>query len=151
MLNMHTSSHTYYPGHESRISSSQNHQTAVQELCRLIPDSKLYDVLKQIQTEFSSDTYRLELLLEKFRSFYKQDLPLSETYSILERACVELVSKEAPDWEMIAARFLSLDIRRRVELQISALSFSSWHEKLSWLRLKDMSVPSFWNTTARMR
>ena len=133
MLNMHTSSHTYYPGHESRISSSQNHQTAVQELCRLIPDPKLYDVLKQIQTEFSSDTYRLELLLEKFRSFYKQDLPLSETYSILERACVELVSKEAPDWEMIAARFLSLDIRRRVELQISALSFSSWHEKLSWL------------------
>lgn len=67
---MHTSSHTYYPGHESRISSSQNHQTAVPELCRLIPDPKLYDVLKQIQTEFSSDTYRLELLLEKFRSFY---------------------------------------------------------------------------------
>lgn len=133
---MHTSDHKYHPGHESRLSSSQNHQTAVQELCSLIPDPRLCDALKQIQADFSSDAYRLESLLSKFRSFYKQGLSLSETYPILERACVELVSKEAPDWEMIAARFLSLDIRRRVEMQTGALSFSCWHEKLSWLTAK---------------
>lgn len=130
---MHTSNHTCHAGSQSRPFFSENCQAAALELCSLIPDPGLYDVLEQISAAFSPEVYSLELLLSKFRSFYKQKLSLSEAYSILERACVELVSKEAPDWEMIAARFLSLDIQRRVEAQISGFAFPGWYEKLSWL------------------
>lgn len=130
---MHTSNHTCHAGSQSRPFFSENCQAAALELCSLIPDPGLYDVLEQISAAFSPEVYSLELLLSKFRSFYKQKLSLSEAYSILERACVELVSKEAPDWEMIAARFLSLDIRQRVEAQISGFAFPGWYEKLSWL------------------
>lgn len=130
---MHTSNHTCHAGSQSRPFFSENCQAAALELCSLIPDPGLYDVLEQISAAFSPEVYSLELLLSKFRSFYKQKLSLSEAYSILERACVELVSKEAPDWEMIAARFLSLDIQRRVEARISGFAFPGWYEKLSWL------------------
>ena len=106
---------------------------AASELTELIQDPALPALLSEIQSDFREDVYSIQLLLLKFRSFYKEEMTLSEAYATLERACVELISKDAPKWEMIAARFLSLDLERQVNEQTEALGFSNWYEKLSWL------------------
>ena len=106
---------------------------AASELTELIQDPALPPLLSEIQADFREDVYSIQLLLLKFRSFYKEEMTLSEAYATLERACVELISKDAPKWEMIAARFLSLDLERQVNEQTEALGFSNWYEKLSWL------------------
>lgn len=130
---MYTSTPIYPSGQEAPDFSAQEASAALRELCRLIPDPALYDILLQIRADFPADTYRLELLLAKFSSFYKEAMTFPDACATLERACVELISKEAPDWEMIAARFLSLNILRRVESHTAGLHFSGWYEKLSWL------------------
>ena len=106
---------------------------AASELTELIQDPALPPLLSEIQADFREDVYSIQLLLLKFRSFYKEEMTLSEAYATLERASVELISKDAPKWEMIAARFLSLDLERQVNEQTEALGFSNWYEKLSWL------------------
>lgn len=130
---MYTSTPIYPSGQDAPDFSAQEASAALRELCRLIPDPALYDILLQIRADFPADTYRLELLLAKFSSFYKEAMTFPDACATLERACVELISKEAPDWEMIAARFLSLNILRRVESHTAGLHFSGWYEKLSWL------------------
>ena len=130
---MYTSTPIYPSGQDAPDFSVQEASAALRELCRLIPDPALYGILLQIRADFPADTYRLELLLAKFSSFYKETMTFPDACATLERACVELISKEAPDWEMIAARFLSLNILRRVESHTACLHFSGWYEKLSWL------------------
>lgn len=130
---MYTSTPIYPSGQEAPDFSAQEASAALRELCRLIPDPALYDILLQIRADFPADAYRLELLLAKFSSFYKEAMTFPDACATLERACVELISKEAPDWEMIAARFLSLNILRRVESHTAGMHFSCWYEKLSWL------------------
>ena len=106
---------------------------AADELTDLVHDPALSPLLARIQEDFPEDVYSLQLLVLKFRSFYKEDMTLSEAYATLERASVELISKDAPQWEMIAARFLSLDLEHRIREQEEALGFSDWYGKLSWL------------------
>ena len=130
---MYTSTPIYPSGQDAPDFSVQEASAALRELCRLIPDPALYGILLQIRADFPADAYRLELLLAKFSSFYKETMTFPDACATLERACVELISKEAPDWEMIAARFLSLNILRRVESHTACLHFSGWYEKLSWL------------------
>ena len=130
---MYTSTPIYPSGQDAPDFSVQEASAALRELCRLIPDPALYGILLQIRADFPADAYRLELLFAKFSSFYKETMTFPDACATLERACVELISKEAPDWEMIAARFLSLNILRRVESHTACLHFSGWYEKLSWL------------------
>lgn len=130
---MYTSTPIYPSGQDAPDFSVQEASAALRELCRLIPDPALYGILLQIRADFPADAYRLELLLAKFSSFYKETMTFPDACATLERACVELISKEAPDWEMIAARFLSLNILRRVESHTACLHFSGWYKKLSWL------------------
>ena len=130
---MYTSTPIYPSAQDAPDFSVQEASAALRELCRLIPDPALYGILLQIRADFPADAYRLELLLAKFSSFYKETMTFPDACATLERACVELISKEAPDWEMIAARFLSLNILRRVESHTAGLHFSGWYEKLSWL------------------
>lgn len=130
---MYTLTPIYPSGQDASDFSMQDSSEAIRTLCSLIPDPALAALLRQIPADFPGDTYRLELLLEKFSSFYKEEMTFTDACSTLERACVELISKEAPDWEMIAARFLSLNLLRRVEKRTEALHFSGWYDKLSWL------------------
>ena len=102
-------------------------------LPKLIGDPALPALLSEIQADFPEDLYSIQLLLLKFRSFYKEEMTLAEAYATLERASVELISKDAPKWEMIAARFLSLHLERQVQEQTKELGLSDWYEKLSWL------------------
>ncbi len=128
--------HGYLKVAKAYILYRQHHaelRQAVDELTDLVHDPALSPLLARIQEDFPEDVYSLQLLVLKFRSFYKEDMTLSEAYATLERASVELISKDAPQWEMIAARFLSLDLEHRIREQEEALGFSDWYGKLSWL------------------
>ena len=128
--------HGYLKVAKAYILYRQHHaelRQAADELTDLVHDPALSPLLARIQEDFPEDVYSLQLLVLKFRSFYKEDMTLSEAYATLERASVELISKDAPQWEMIAARFLSLDLEHRIREQEEALGFSDWYGKLSWL------------------
>lgn len=128
--------HGYLKVAKAYILYRQHHaelRQAADELCELVRDPALSPLLAQLQEDFPEDIYSLQLLVLKFRSFYKEDMTLSEAYATLERASVELISKDAPQWEMIAARFLSLDLEHRIREQEETLGFSDWYGKLSWL------------------
>ncbi len=128
--------HGYLKVAKAYILYRQHHaelRQAADELTDLVHDPALSPLLARIQEDFPEDVYSLQLLVLKFRSFYKEDMTLSEAYATLERASVELISKDAPQWEMIAARFLSLDLEHRIREQEETLGFSDWYGKLSWL------------------
>lgn len=128
--------HGYPKAAKAYILYRQHHaemRQTIGELTELVQDPELPCLLSDIQNDFPEDMYSLRLLLLKFRSFYKEEMTLAQAYSALERASVELISRDAPKWEMIAARFLSLDLDRQVDEQTRALGFSDWYEKLAWL------------------
>ena len=102
-------------------------------LADLCQDDSLIPVLSGIQSDFPDEPYSLQLLLEKFRSFCKENMSAQEALEMLERASVELISKDAPLWEYIAARFLSYDLDRRIDTEMKRLGIQSWYDKLSFL------------------
>ena len=102
-------------------------------LADLCQDDSLIPVLSGIQSDFPDEPYSLQLLLEKFRSFCKENMSAQEALEMLERASVELISKDAPLWEYIAARFLSYDLDRRIDTEMAHLGIQSWYDKLSFL------------------
>ena len=102
-------------------------------LADLCQDDSLIPVLSGIQSDFPDEPYSLQLLLEKFRSFHKENMSAQEALEMLERASVELISKDAPLWEYIAARFLSYDLDRRIDTEMDHLGIQSWYDKLSFL------------------
>lgn len=102
-------------------------------LADLCQDDSLIPVLSGIQSDFPDEPYSLQLLLEKFRSFHKENMSAQEALEMLERASVELISNDAPLWEYIAARFLSYDLDRRIDTEMAHLGIQSWYDKLSFL------------------
>lgn len=77
------------------------------ELCHEVQDEKLLPIFMQIQKDFD-ETYDLHALYIKFHSFLKETMGHEERLQMLMKACVELISKETPKWEYIAARFFEL-------------------------------------------
>lgn len=90
----------------------------------LLGDEGIRQVLVNISQSFDQKVYDLQLLLQKFRSFYKPGMARDEAYRMVCKACVELISKDEPKWEFIAARFLAYQIHQKVNHE------GSFYEKL---------------------
>ena len=75
-----------------------------------IKDKNILAIISKVQEEFDNQRYPIESLYLKFESFTKPNMSDKELLGALTRAASELTSKEAPDWEIIAARFLMHDI-----------------------------------------
>ena len=56
-----------------------------------------------------------------------------EKLRMLMKASVELISPEAPKWEYIAARFLSLDIHRRIDAYMLPRGIDTMAKKMLYL------------------
>lgn len=89
--------------------------------------------LKELQQEFSAEEYSLNHLTGKFLSFYRQDMNRENALHLLTRAAGELTSRDAPQWEMIAARFRLLMFREQVRDFEQAQGLSSLYDKLLYL------------------
>lgn len=80
----------------------------INELIALIKDEGLIEIFNTIQKDYPDKEYSLQLLLAKFKSFYKEEMSFQEALTMLIKAANELTSKEAPKWEMISTRFFKL-------------------------------------------
>ena len=89
--------------------------------------------LKELQQEFQAEEYSLNHLSGKFLSFYRQDMNRESALNLLTRAAGELTSRDAPQWEMIAARFRLLMFREHVQDFERAQGLNSLYDKLLYL------------------
>ncbi len=105
----------------------------IDRLVNMLQENDFYDILYKIQEDFPEDIYDLRLLEEKLKSFYKKNMSQEEVFKILMKAGVELVSKDAPLWEMITSRFLSYYIQQSVDNIMSKQNISSFYEKMQFL------------------
>ncbi|MFV0381357.1 MAG: ribonucleoside-diphosphate reductase subunit alpha [Breznakia sp.] len=96
-------------------------------------DERLLQVMHAIQKDFQEESYSLKLLLAKFSSFMKENMSEDERVSMLMKASVELISKEAPKWEYIAARFLTYDIHTKIDARMQVLGIDNFAKKIQYL------------------
>ena len=128
--------HGCYPQAKAYILYREEHarlRHAIEELAALAQDVRLVPLFKQIRRDFPDPLYSLSTLLAKYRTLIKEDMDRDYAYQMLIRACVELVSREAPKWEFIAARFLSWQIDQSVDARMEQLDIHCFYDKLRYL------------------
>ena len=128
--------HGCYPQAKAYILYREEHarlRHAIEELVALAQDVRLIPLFKQIRRDFPDPLYSLSTLLNKYRTLIKEDMDRDYAYQMLIRACVELVSREAPKWEFIAARFLSWQIDQSVDARTEQLDIHCFYDKLRYL------------------
>ncbi len=94
---------------------------------------RLDEELLRITRDFSQETYPLAALAAKFQGFAKPSMPADERADALVRAAVELTTPEAPDWERVAGRLLSLVAGLRLLRQERARGIGDFYDKLRYL------------------
>lgn len=105
----------------------------VQEIVDDLQDEDLLPLIYAIQKDFKEDVYDLRNLVMKFRSFLKLDMNRDDRLVMMMKACVELISKEAPKWEYIAARFLSYQVHNEIDARMQKLEIHTFSDKISFL------------------
>ncbi len=102
------------------------------EFKAIIEDFEIIDLLKEIQDDYPADVYSIQRLYYRVKSFYKPNMTSHEILTTLINAAVELTAKEAPDWEYIAARFLSLRLKYEIEENRADQHGRSLHERIAY-------------------
>ena len=105
----------------------------IDQLRRIIPDPEILAACRQLQRDFSQPAISLDALIQKVQAFSKEKMKRSQQLDNLIRACVELVSQEAPDWEKAAARFMMIKLRRSVSQRMEAQGIRTLAQKLLYL------------------
>ena len=103
-----------------------------------ITDKKTLEILAKVQEEFDSQRYPIDSLYLKFESFTKPNMTDEDKLKALTRAASELTSKEAPDWEIIAARFLMHDINLEIKENEDRYELVDLKSKIEFLTKKGL-------------
>lgn len=96
-------------------------------------DENLCELIKKIQVDYPEPEYSFELLLNKFKAFYKPNMDHDECLKMLMKASVELISKEASKWEYIAARFLSYQLHEQINKLCESKQINNYYDKVEYL------------------
>ena len=110
----------------------------ITDFSKYISDKSLMEIVSKVQREFDSQRYPIESLYFKFESFIKPEMNDKEILDALIRAASELTSKEAPDWEMIAARFLSYKINTEIKEEEDRYEIYDFKSKIKFLTDKKL-------------
>ena len=102
----------------------------VEKFEEYIKDEELIEIIRNIQNDFDRTHYDIEQLYLKFFSFLKPSFTQKEYLKAITKAAAELTSKESPDWEFIAARFLMYQSDLEIEEHTAKRSITSYYEKL---------------------
>ena len=105
---------------------------------KYVSDRDLMEIVSKVQREFDSQRYPIESLYFKFESFIKPEMNDKEILDALIRAASELTSKEAPDWEIIAARFLSYKINLEIREEEDRYEIYDFKTKIKFLTDKKL-------------
>ncbi|MDO5471019.1 MAG: ribonucleoside-diphosphate reductase subunit alpha [Akkermansia sp.] len=98
-------------------------------------------VLKELQQEFDSETYPLAQLTTRFLNIHHEGMAREKALALLTRAAGELTSRDAPQWEMIAARFRLLSFREHVREYEQSLGLHSLYDKISHFAQENLYAP----------
>lgn len=90
-------------------------------------------VLAKISRDFDPAAYPLSALATKFRGFAKPSMSADERADALVRAAVELTTPEAPGWDRIAGRLLSLIAARHLAREERARGLDGLYDKIRYL------------------
>ena len=90
------------------------------------------DVLRSVQHEFSDEHYSLKRLEEKLKSMCSEKTSEKEKINLLVKAASELTSLDCPLWEMIAARFRLLQVKKYAKDYFYKLNIKSLYEKIKY-------------------
>ena len=126
----------YYAVVKSYILYRASHHTmrkVIEDFEDYFSDKSIVEELREIQKIFTEDVYNLTFLYQKFKAFIKTNMTEEEYLGILIRAASELTSKEAPKWEFVAARLLSLQLNKRIEERANRLELYSFRDKINYL------------------
>lgn len=105
----------------------------IKKIVEIINDDGLYKVLNDIKTDFNHEEYSLEILYLQFKNLIKDTMTYDELIEMLVRASVELISKEAPKWEFIAARLLSYKLTKEINQRYINLNIKSLYHRIKYL------------------
>ena len=98
-----------------------------------INDKEILAIVENIQEEFDNQRYPIESLYLKFESFTKVNMTDDDLLKALTRAASELTSKETPDWEIIAARFLMHEIDLEIKRNEERFDIVDFKSKIDYL------------------
>ncbi len=127
--------HDYYSQAKAYILYRQKRMENRELMMKLVKDLQeeaILPVMQKIQKDFSAEVYDFKALRIKFLSFLKEDMSKDMRLRMLMKACVELISREAPKWEYIASRFLSWQLKQDVHARMARLGISSFYEKIAY-------------------
>lgn len=94
---------------------------------------RLEKILIGIEQDYREENYSLDHLFGKYLTFQKPQMNESDKLAILIKAAVELTTKEAPLWEMIAARLLRLDFALKLEKHLVFNHIQSLYDKIVFM------------------
>ena len=90
-------------------------------------------VLKAVQQEYPEEEYDLNRLTAKFRTFSREGAGDDAALGGLIKSAAELTTRDAPRWEMIAARFWLLRFRYRLARYEAEVGISNLYDKITHL------------------
>lgn len=109
------------------------HRKLLASIVDNIDEPDMHAVLVGITNDFQQSEYNLNLLSEKYASFYKNTMTKREKLSALIKAAVELTTQDAPNWEFIAARLLNFRLQKDIKEQEEKAGVSTFYDKLRYL------------------
>lgn len=103
------------------------------DFSKYIDDKNILNIITEVQADFDNQRYPIESLFFKFESFLKANMTEENMLKAITRAASELTSKEAPDWEIIAARFLMQEINYEIEKSEERYELFDFKSKIEFL------------------
>ncbi|MBQ4614609.1 MAG: ribonucleoside-diphosphate reductase subunit alpha [Akkermansia sp.] len=116
-----------------RNERSRARQAREQLLVNFTRKAELDAVLKEIQTDFPGEEYGLHALTGKYRTFGKSGQGEEAALGALIKAAAELTTRDAPAWEMIAARFWILRFRQQLAKHHAEAGICCLYDKITHL------------------
>ena len=96
-------------------------------------DPGLEHVLREIERDFSGETYTLSALADKYERFARDGMNDLDRERTLVKAAVELTTMRAPSWEFIAARLHNYFFSQAVSEEMQKLNLRTLPEKLCYM------------------
>lgn len=91
------------------------------------------ECLEEIAADFPQEACSLALLADKFAGFKKPGMDRDDQFENLIRSAAELTSREAPQWEFIAARLLYCRFEEELNERLRGLGIGDLYQKISYL------------------
>ena len=115
----------------------QEHARLRDQIDQALPDHsgirKFWPPAVSCSVIFLSRRCRLTLWIQKVQAFSKEKMKRSQQLDNLIRACIELISPHTPQWEMAAARFMMIKLRRSVSQRMQQQGIRTLAQKLLYL------------------